>query len=215
MTDSTTTYEVLEALELPHAHPLPAWELRDLNTAEDFAVQVRYCVGSAIEDIIDAGRYLIRAKAVLPHGEFGRMFAEKMVPFSINTAQRLMAIARHPELTNPAHVQHLPAAWGTLYELTKVEPDRLHDALRYGQVRQDMRRQDVKALLPREPTPEPKAFHWLNAVGDLRMAVEKAIEDEIKNWPKDVALHVVVPHTLRELAGFIEKERTLHNKAVA
>ncbi len=50
------------------------------------------------------------------------MFEDALVPFTIRTAQMLMAIAEHPQLSNSAHAQNLPPSWRTLYEFTKVEP---------------------------------------------------------------------------------------------
>ena len=50
----------------------------------------------------------MKAKADLPHGEWGLLFERELVPFGRTTAARLMAIAEHPVLSNVAHVQHLP-----------------------------------------------------------------------------------------------------------
>ena len=45
---------------------------------------------------------------------------EADLPFSPQTARKLMAVANHPVLSNHAHVRVLPPSWGTLYELTKL-----------------------------------------------------------------------------------------------
>jgi hypothetical protein len=72
------------------------------------------------EGVLEAGRLLIEAKNILPHGNFENMVQLKL-NFSPQTAQKLMAIARNPSLSNPAHVRLLPPAWGTLAELDKAE----------------------------------------------------------------------------------------------
>jgi hypothetical protein len=42
------------------------------------------------------------------------------LPFKEDTPEKLMAIARDPQLSNSAHVQNLAPAYSTLYELTKL-----------------------------------------------------------------------------------------------
>jgi hypothetical protein len=71
-------------------------------------------------------------------GEWERIFTghpdvvKRPVEVTARTAQRLMKIARHPVLGKAAHVQFLPSAWGTLYELTKLPEPTLRAALADG-----------------------------------------------------------------------------------
>ena len=97
---------------------------------------------ASVEAIIEVGRLLGAAKAALPHGEFGMMI-ESNLPFSASTAQRLMAIASDARLSNPAHVQLLPASWGTLYELTKLSDEEFDQALGKQVIRPDMERREI------------------------------------------------------------------------
>jgi N6-adenosine-specific RNA methylase IME4 len=75
------------------------------------------------------------------------------LPFSARTAQMLMAVAEHPVLANAKHVSYLPASWGTLYELSKIDETILIDALAGGVITPEMRRKDVDLL--REAPPPP------------------------------------------------------------
>lgn len=93
--------------------------------------------------ILEVGKLLGRAKSELPHGEWETMCKEKL-PFSHSTAQRLMAIADDARISNPAHVQHLPPHWGTLYELTKLSDEEFEKGIQAGAIRPDMER---KALI--------------------------------------------------------------------
>ena len=116
--------------------------------AEQWADRICTQLGKTVESILEVGRLLIKAKAALPHGEFGRLFHEGLVPFTQNTADRLMAIAKHPALSNSAHAQNLPSSWMTLYELTKADPAILRAALKDGSIKPDMTRREIRALLP-------------------------------------------------------------------
>lgn len=97
---------------------------------------------ASVEAIIEVGRLLADAKKALPRGDFGTMI-ESSLPFTASTAQRLMAIAADPKLSNAAHVQHLPPAWGTLYELTKLTDQQFETAIADGLIRPDMERSSI------------------------------------------------------------------------
>ena len=115
--------------------------------ARVWAARITECWRSSVEGIIRTGRLLIEAKADLPHGAFGAMCSRDL-PFSDSTAQRLMAIARDNRLSNPAHVQLLPASWGTLYELTKLSDDEFETAIEQKVIRPDMLRGEAELIRP-------------------------------------------------------------------
>jgi hypothetical protein len=84
----------------------------------------------------EAGRWLIEAKVgkdKLAHGAFEKMVRDDL-KISPDTAQQLRAIARHPIISNTAHMRHLPTARETLYELTKVPANVLKTAIKDGRV---------------------------------------------------------------------------------
>lgn len=124
------------------------------DKAQEWADRIN--LSAAVAAIIAAGRELIAAQDDLEWGEFLTMYASHKNPvprplrFTEGTGQRLMKIARNPVLSNTAHVPYLPAAWGTLYELTKVEEPILVKALADGRIRPDMERADVAALRRRK-----------------------------------------------------------------
>jgi hypothetical protein len=122
-------------------------KLTRLPRAEQWADRICTQVGKSVEAIIEVGRLLVKAKADLAHGEWGRLFEDKLVPFGQETARQLMAVSQHPVLSNSKHAWNLPPAWTSLYELTKVEPKRLTAAFKDGLITPDMQRRDVQALL--------------------------------------------------------------------
>jgi hypothetical protein len=103
----------------------------------------------AVESIIKTGQMLIDAKNELDYGDWGRMFDEnneKKLPFTQRTAQRLMAIAKHPVLSNPTHVSHLPPCWGTLSALTRFDNAALERLIEEGTINPEMEREEVKEI---------------------------------------------------------------------
>ena len=162
----------------------PATTLTRMPRAEQWADRISTQVGKSVEALIEVGRLLVQAKADLPHGEWGRLFSEELIPFSQNTAGQLMAISSNRILSNSAHVQNLPPSWGTLYELTKVPDITLANALKDGVITPDMPRSAVAGLLPakaaREPKPDPP-FNLDRAMTNL----VTLIRDIETNWPAD------------------------------
>lgn len=138
--------------------------LRSEETAEYWEARVRPHLGRAVEGIVGAGREFIEAKAAVAHGEFGRL--AELLDMDRTTVYRFMAVAEHAVTGNVAHVQHLPPSWGTLYELTKLDPPVLKAAIESGEVSRDMERKAARQLVARHsvegapgerPRPEPIA----------------------------------------------------------
>lgn len=57
-------------------------------------------------------------------------------------------------------VNTLPASWGTLYDLSRLDAPVLEAAIADGRVRPDMTRKDVKQLVASKPTASSKAIIW-------------------------------------------------------
>lgn len=108
----------------------------------DYVLKIKTAWHNARDEIIKVGVILIRAKTELPHGEFTKMI-ETELPFSINTAQRLMKISADTKITNTARAQHLPNSWTILHELTKLDDIQFHDGIKTGVIHPDMSRNDV------------------------------------------------------------------------
>lgn len=102
----------------------------------------------SVEGILEVGALLVQAKADLDHGEFEGM-VRKCCPFSVRTARQLMQIASNPVLSNRQRVADLPASWGTLAELSRLEPDELKHAIGNHWVKPEMTRDDVVSLRSR------------------------------------------------------------------
>lgn len=118
-------------------------------TLEDYARRINARWQESVGSILEVGRLLVEAKAALDHGAFGDLVGSRC-PFSIRTAQRLMAIGADQRLANPTHVSHLPPAWGTLYELTRLDDAAFAARISDGTIRPDMERREIGQLVKRD-----------------------------------------------------------------
>ena len=132
----------------------------------------------SVEGIIGVGRQLLAAKEACEHGEFARLFkgyasaVKEPVPFSLNTAERLMRIARHPVLANSAHVHTLPQSWGTLYELLHLDDDTLAAGIKAGEITPEMTRSQAAALRT-DPVEKPKRLPHEEMTEAIKNAITK------------------------------------------
>src|SRR5262245_41356896 len=99
----------------------------------EFAARIRGRAEKDVESYVATGKDLVAAKKALPHGEFESMVREDL-GWDPSTARRFMDIAKHPVLSNRAHVHDLPTKWSTLAALAKVEQSVLEKALADGRI---------------------------------------------------------------------------------
>lgn len=121
---------------------------------EYWAERIRKKLGESAQNVIDAGRLLIEAKAKVGHGNFERMFSDHddpvsdPLPFGVRTSQRLMAIADDKcWLSKATHASLLPASWMTLYELSRLPEDLAAVAIEDGRINPAMERREARDLL--------------------------------------------------------------------
>ena len=114
------------------------------QTRQEWAAKITSTYRRSIEAMIATGRYLIAAKDSLAHGEFGKMFENKEVPFCARHGQRFIAIASDERITT--HVSHLPCDILAVYELTRLSEAEFSEALTAGKIHPEMTRADAEAL---------------------------------------------------------------------
>lgn len=113
---------------------------------DDWAARITAAWRQSVDGILTTGRLIAEAKSALAHGQFESM-VQQSLPFTARTAQRLMAIASDERIAaNPTRVSLLPASWGTIYELTKLDDAELNKRFEDGTIRPDIERNDVTAL---------------------------------------------------------------------
>jgi hypothetical protein len=117
---------------------------------EEWAKRINSAWGEQLSAIFETGNLLEASKAQMKHGAWGAMCKEDL-PFTRQTAFRLITIAADERLRDVTHVQHLPAMWGTLFELTKLTDEQFEAGIASGAIHPKMKRNDVNALRGVEP----------------------------------------------------------------
>jgi hypothetical protein len=99
---------------------------------------------------VKAGQLLIEQKdsPEIEHGDWLPFLAE--VGIDEDKAARLMAIARHPVLSQNPHVRNLPPHYSTLAILSRLPEERLEQLIGDGTVHPDMERSDAEAIAWRD-----------------------------------------------------------------
>jgi hypothetical protein len=118
---------------------------RPTADADDLAEQIAREWRNAAASIIHTGRLLIEAKKRVGHGKWTNFVAK--LPFRDRTASCLMAIARHPIISNPQHVADLPPSWGTLHRLTYLPDRELKKLIAKRKITPETERGDVDKLI--------------------------------------------------------------------
>jgi hypothetical protein len=127
----------------------PQIKPRNVRTRKEFATLINASWRKSVTAIIEAGRWLIEAKAELEHGEFQQMISDDLdFGFGSRSAEMLMKIAAHPVISNAKYVSHLPPSWGTLYEIASlpVDNETLVDWMQSDFIHNTITRAEVKKL---------------------------------------------------------------------
>ena len=127
---------------MTRAEVLNLGALATVLTRDEYAEKIVAGWNKTRDGILEAGHWLIEAKANLEHGEYLPMIEEQL-PFSERTAQRLTAIADSPLMTNTTHGPYLPPSWRTLYEISRLDESTFIEAIEAGVICPEMERNDL------------------------------------------------------------------------
>jgi len=97
----------------------------------------------SIESIFETGDRLIAFRKKFEHGEWQKAIHDNL-RMSRQTVSRLIAIAENTVLReNVTHVYHLPASWGTLYEIVQLPDEIVRKKIASGEINSSTQRKDV------------------------------------------------------------------------
>jgi hypothetical protein len=116
------------------------------RTEEEWAVIIRPDLEQETAAHISAGRKLIEAKSDLKarNGSFLRLL--DLLGYNEDKAERSMAIARHPVLSDSATLRNLPTSGTTLYQLSRIKPELLSELVANGTVHSRLTHEAAKGL---------------------------------------------------------------------
>lgn len=113
------------------------------HRAIDYVTRIRAAWNRAFDAIVETGRCLAEAKVELPHGEWGKLFEKRLLPFNVRTAQCLMQIAADRRIANHGSLI-MPPCWRTLVEISRLSDVDFLAAIASGAIHPTMTRTDVQ-----------------------------------------------------------------------
>jgi hypothetical protein len=171
---------------------------------------IRVAWQKAVEDILETGARLIEAKAELDPSEYEAMLQEDL-PFDRSTANRLKIIAAHQVLANRAYTHTLPASWMTLYELSKLRPERLLLLIEDGTVNPGLQQKEAIALLPgrrgrsaAQPPGEPHRCAVCTDTAQVPVGHQWSEDDDVEEQAETLD---TVEHLVSELQNIFSRLR--------
>jgi N6-adenosine-specific RNA methylase IME4 len=129
-------------------------ETEIVATVTEYVERIRLSLVRSVSAIIETGLLLQGAKRELRHGDF--LDVVQLSGISPRSAQMFMSIAAcAPLMKNANSVSHftLPPSFGALYELSRIEPEILEQAIESGEVHAGVTRSEAKAISRRLKVP--------------------------------------------------------------
>ena len=199
-------------------------ELTTTRTPEVIAAEIRTLTATMLSNVIEIGRRMAEAKAILPHGEFGQ-WLEKNTAYSQRTANNFMKLfdaygdqqaSLFGASTNSQTFANLPYSKAlALLSVPEDEREAFAEEVRADEI--SLR--ELKAEIAKREEERDRAVEDLAAVKedlkDVNVQLDEALEtvgryegelDELKNRPVEVAvrepskeeLDAIVADRLRE-----------------
>jgi hypothetical protein len=168
-------------------------------TPQQAAAHVSEAWQDAVESIIETGRRLIEAKERVGHGRW--LDAVGLMPFTERTAQYLMRIARHPDLSNTKHVSYLPASWGTLAALAELPPGEIPKRIEAREITPELDRATAQGWAAMYAAAHQEA---LNAYSDAVDGLTRAL-----SWAKTYTPPPEIPDNYVPADEFAERASNL------
>jgi Protein of unknown function (DUF3102) len=154
-------------------------------------------VCDAVENLIEEGRALSRAKAELKHGEWLPVL--RKVGLQEDYAQRLMRLANNPRFAKTARLRHLPNSVNALLALSNVPEDVLDAAEASGALK-GMTAKEAKRIIAYTAVEKPR-------VSRIPMTVRTETID-LRVPPGHVQREPEEPHVFNPACRDEEKRRT-------
>jgi hypothetical protein len=160
----------------------------ECETADEFTEAIGVLWGKAEGYFLEIGRHLIKAKDMLPHGEF-QVMIDKRLPFQPAMANKLMAVARAID-AGLVPVRLMPQAYTLAYEIVTMPEEVRRAAIEEGVVRQNVTRREIvdfKKRMRGKATAPPEDAVTLRRRLEKLQELEQKIKAEIAQVQEKLA----------------------------
>jgi hypothetical protein len=150
--------------------------------ADDYVHAINMLWSKAHAAFLDIGRLLIRAKELLPHGEYTAA-VEGRLPFTARTAYQLREAARwaiEMDASRVIPMSRLPGSYSTIYLLSTLDPPTLEAAEAEGLVRPELRRSELVAWRKEKTRPKRSDLMELEVRRDKLRRDRDRLDQEIR-----------------------------------
>lgn len=171
--------------------------------ADQWAAKINGAFGEGLGWILDAGSFLIAAKAALPHGRWLAMFESGRIKFGIRHATMLMRIAEHRALSDQRYLAVLPHCVTTLDVLAGGSAEVIEAGITAGSIRPELTAKEARRYLSAQSPTSPARTRAAKFDAAKRLKhLDAVLWKESEKWP-DEALGEFV----KKLAQFAEELR--------
>lgn len=166
--------------------PADAW------TPQEAASHIREAWQKAVDSIVETGRRLIESKQRVGHGNWLPLI--ELLPFGERTAQALMQVARHPDLSNPQYIADLPPSWGTLAVLAQLPPGEIPRRIADGEITSDLEQSAAREIVGQEKLfaswseDERLLLKRLRSGETIILNLRQGTHDNLISWAMDADL---------------------------
>lgn len=141
-----------------------------LQTRQQYAREIAARWGEARDRFLTIGRYLIQAKATLPHGEFEDMVRNDL-PFEVGVAFQLRAVAEAVD-SGKITLAELPRTYSVAYQIATLADEQLQLARARNLLRPDVPRAEVlrfkQSLKVDKAPPQPGSARTVRRLAEER-----------------------------------------------
>lgn len=158
---------------------------------DDYKIPLDWQEGG-VPSIIAVGKYLTKRRAEMRYKDFVQLVSTELGG-SDSSANKLMAIAAHPIISDPRYADKLPKRWALLYELQLCPTDKIVEALQNGSLLKttkydiwNMRGRDSKRtprvrMVPAESTPTRLSSRPISKF-DIRTQIKVPAGTNLVDW---------------------------------
>jgi len=129
----------------PLRHRVLSNHVKECDGVEEYAAEIGKLWSEAQAKFLAIGRYLVKAKSRLAHGEFEAMVATRL-PFGKNVAYQLRIVALAVDQDRLME-RDLPKSYSNAFRLAKLEDPVLYQARERNLVRPDVTRREIEEFL--------------------------------------------------------------------